>query len=160
MGEHTELMVKEWQVPREEQDEIAYRSHMNAHQATQDGRLTAEIHPLDLDLAPRFVDDPATDDTGYGWGGAPVVDMGAYEYQPDCNDNGVLDADDIATDTWSSSDLSTTSLSASSFHRMQLRSTKGPLALGLTGAPELEITSLPRFPLNVQFVTSTAPSSL
>ena len=47
MGEHTELTVKEWQISREDQDEIAYRSHMNAHQATQDGRLTAEIHPLD-----------------------------------------------------------------------------------------------------------------
>ena len=47
MGEHTELMVKQWEVPRGEQDEIAYRSHMNAHAATEDGRLTAEIHPLD-----------------------------------------------------------------------------------------------------------------
>ena len=47
MGEHTELMVKEWKVPREEQDQIAYRSHMNAHRATEDGRLKAEIHPLD-----------------------------------------------------------------------------------------------------------------
>jgi acetyl-CoA acetyltransferase family protein len=47
MGEHTELTVKEWKISREDQDEIAYRSHMNAHQATQDGRLTAEIHPLD-----------------------------------------------------------------------------------------------------------------
>jgi acetyl-CoA acetyltransferase family protein len=47
MGEHTELMVKEWRVPREEQDEIAYRSHMNAHAATEDGRLRAEIRPLD-----------------------------------------------------------------------------------------------------------------
>jgi acetyl-CoA acetyltransferase family protein len=47
MGEHTELMVKEWKVPREEQDEIAYRSHRNAHAATEDGRLTAEIHPLE-----------------------------------------------------------------------------------------------------------------
>ena len=47
MGEHTELMVKEWKIPREQQDQIAYRSHMNAHQATQDGRLKAEIHPLD-----------------------------------------------------------------------------------------------------------------
>ena len=47
MGEHTELTVKEWEISREDQDEIAYRSHMNAHQATQDGRLTAEIHPLD-----------------------------------------------------------------------------------------------------------------
>ncbi len=47
MGEHTELIVKEWGISREEQDEIAFRSHMNAHQATEDGRLKAEIHPLD-----------------------------------------------------------------------------------------------------------------
>ncbi len=47
MGEHTELMAKEWRISREEQDEIAYRSHKNAHAATEDGRLTAEIHPLD-----------------------------------------------------------------------------------------------------------------
>ncbi len=47
MGEHTELTVKEWRIAREEQDEIAYRSHMNAHQATRDGRLKAEIYPLD-----------------------------------------------------------------------------------------------------------------
>ncbi len=47
MGEHCELMVKEWKISRDEQDEIAYRSHMNAHAATKDGRLKAEIHPLD-----------------------------------------------------------------------------------------------------------------
>lgn len=47
MGEHCELMVKEWKISREEQDEIAYRSHMNAAAATEDGRLTAEIAPLD-----------------------------------------------------------------------------------------------------------------
>ena len=47
MGEHVELMVKEWGVDRVEQDTVAYRSHMNAHAATEDGRLTAEIHPLD-----------------------------------------------------------------------------------------------------------------
>lgn len=47
MGEHTEITVKEWQISREEQDEIAYRSHMNAHAATEDGRLTAEISRLD-----------------------------------------------------------------------------------------------------------------
>lgn len=46
MGEHTELMVKEWKIPQEEQDEIAYQSHMNAHTATEDGRLKAEIHSL------------------------------------------------------------------------------------------------------------------
>ncbi len=47
MGEHTELMVKEWQIPRAAQDEIAYRSHQNAHKATEDGRLASEIFPLD-----------------------------------------------------------------------------------------------------------------
>jgi acetyl-CoA acetyltransferase family protein len=47
MGEHTEITVKEWHISRTEQDEIAYRSHMNAAAATADGRLTAEIHPLD-----------------------------------------------------------------------------------------------------------------
>lgn len=46
MGEHTELTVKEWQIARAEQDGIAYQSHMNAHRAAEDGRLTAEIHPL------------------------------------------------------------------------------------------------------------------
>ena len=47
MGEHTELMAKEWKIPRAQQDEIAYLSHKNAHTATEDGRLQAEIHPLD-----------------------------------------------------------------------------------------------------------------
>ena len=47
MGEHTELTVKEWDISRSEQDEIAYSSHMRAAAATDDGRLPAEIHPLD-----------------------------------------------------------------------------------------------------------------
>ena len=47
MGEHTELMAKEWKIPRAEQDEIAYLSHQHAHAATQDRRLKDEIHPLD-----------------------------------------------------------------------------------------------------------------
>lgn len=47
MGEHTEIMVKDWGISRVEQDEIAYRSHMNAAAATEDGRLQAEIIPLD-----------------------------------------------------------------------------------------------------------------
>ncbi len=46
MGEHTELMVKEWKIPRAEQDEIAYRSHLRAHAATEDGRLCEEICAL------------------------------------------------------------------------------------------------------------------
>ena len=46
MGEHTEIMAKDWKIPREEQDEISYRSHMNAHAVTEDGRLKTEIFPL------------------------------------------------------------------------------------------------------------------
>lgn len=56
MGEHAELMVKEWKIARAEQDEIAYRSHTRAHAATEDGRLKREIHPLagiDRDLLIR-----------------------------------------------------------------------------------------------------------
>ena len=47
MGEHCELMVKQWSVGRSEQDALACRSHHNAHAATQDGRLGAEIAALD-----------------------------------------------------------------------------------------------------------------
>ncbi len=47
MGEHTEITVKEWGISRIEQDEIAFRSHMNAAAATEDGRLRNEIAPLD-----------------------------------------------------------------------------------------------------------------
>jgi acetyl-CoA acetyltransferase family protein len=56
MGEHTEITVKEWQIPQDEQDEIAFRSHVNAHKATEDGRLRSEIHALngiDRDLLIR-----------------------------------------------------------------------------------------------------------
>lgn len=47
MGEHAELMVKEWKIPRQAQDELAYRSQMRAHAATEAGHLPKEIHPLD-----------------------------------------------------------------------------------------------------------------
>ncbi len=47
MGEHTEIMAKEWEIDRSEQDEIALRSHLNASAATKDGRLSDEIFPLD-----------------------------------------------------------------------------------------------------------------
>lgn len=47
MGEHCELMVKEWSIGREAQDTLACRSHHNADAATRDGRLGAEIAPVD-----------------------------------------------------------------------------------------------------------------
>jgi acetyl-CoA acetyltransferase family protein len=46
MGEHCELMVKQWSIGRGDQDRLACRSHHNAWAATRDGRLRAEIAPL------------------------------------------------------------------------------------------------------------------
>jgi acetyl-CoA C-acetyltransferase len=37
MGEHCELMVKEWKISREEQDQLAYQSHQNAAKAFEEG---------------------------------------------------------------------------------------------------------------------------
>ena len=37
MGEHCELMVKEWKISRESQDELAYQSHQNAAKAFEEG---------------------------------------------------------------------------------------------------------------------------
>lgn len=46
MGEHQEITTKKWNIGRKEQDQIAHASQINAHKATVDGRLTAEIVPL------------------------------------------------------------------------------------------------------------------
>ena len=43
---------------------------------------------------PRKVDDPVAEDTGDGTG--DLIDMGAYEYQEDCDSNGNIDSADIA----------------------------------------------------------------
>ncbi len=37
MGEHTELMVKEWKISREDQDQLAYESHQKAAKAFDEG---------------------------------------------------------------------------------------------------------------------------
>ena len=68
-----------------------------------DGCVTEPL-PIDLDGHARYVDDPATPDTGNG--AAPLVDMGAYEYPDsagppagpcagDVNCDGVINFDDI-----------------------------------------------------------------
>ena len=46
MGEHTELMVKEWGITREEQDDYAARTHELAGKAVADGRIPAEVIPV------------------------------------------------------------------------------------------------------------------
>lgn len=46
MGEHCELMVKEWQISRQAQDELALRSHQNAAKAYDEGFYEDLIVPL------------------------------------------------------------------------------------------------------------------
>ena len=46
MGEHCELMVKEWKISREEQDLIAFRSHQNAAKAYEEGFFDDLITPM------------------------------------------------------------------------------------------------------------------
>ncbi len=62
--------------------------------------ITNEPLPVDLTLAPRRSDDPATIDTGSG--AAPVVDIGAFEFRPavpacpaDFDGSGFVDTDDF-----------------------------------------------------------------
>jgi hypothetical protein len=60
-----------------------------------DGNVIEPI-PFDLDGENRFIDDPATPDTGFGT--PPIVDMGAYEFQTcpaDINDDEVVDVLDL-----------------------------------------------------------------
>ena len=54
---------------------------------------TDEATPIDLDGNPRFVDDPATKDTGNGT--PPIVDMGAYEFQVVGSCTWDLNGDDV-----------------------------------------------------------------
>lgn len=46
MGEHCELMVKEWQISREEQDELALASHANGAKAYQAGFYDKLVLPF------------------------------------------------------------------------------------------------------------------
>lgn len=45
MGEHCELMVKEWEIPRQEQDQIAFNSHQNAAKAYEEGFFNDLVMP-------------------------------------------------------------------------------------------------------------------
>lgn len=47
MGDHTEITVKEWQVSREEQDQIAFNSHKNLLAAYDRGFFTELVTPFE-----------------------------------------------------------------------------------------------------------------
>jgi acetyl-CoA C-acetyltransferase len=56
MGEHTELMVQQWGISREEQDELALKSHQTAEKAYQEGfydDLVFSFHGLNKDKTVR-----------------------------------------------------------------------------------------------------------
>ncbi|MFN0060358.1 MAG: nitrous oxide reductase family maturation protein NosD [Planctomycetota bacterium] len=55
---------------------------------------TAEFLPIDLHENARRVDAPEVVDTGAG--DAPLVDMGAFELAPDCDDDTIADARELA----------------------------------------------------------------
>ena len=48
MGEEAESIAEEYKVTREEQDELAYHSHMKAQAATEAGRFRDEIVPVEI----------------------------------------------------------------------------------------------------------------
>ena len=45
MGQHCELMAQRWHIAREDQDELAYKSHMNAAAAYRDGYMDDLLVP-------------------------------------------------------------------------------------------------------------------
>jgi acetyl-CoA acyltransferase len=61
MGQSAEKMAKINHIPREEQDQLALRSHRLASAGTKDGRLTAEIAPV---YVPPTYDTVLTSDNG------------------------------------------------------------------------------------------------
>lgn len=56
MGDHTEMMVKEWKISRQEQDQLAYESHVKASKAYEAGfynSLLTEFNGVKKDLLVR-----------------------------------------------------------------------------------------------------------
>jgi acetyl-CoA acetyltransferase family protein len=48
-GLGAEMIADQWEISRSELDELAVRSHRNAHRATEDGRFEREMIPWELD---------------------------------------------------------------------------------------------------------------
>ncbi len=61
MGQACEKMAKENHISREAQDELSYKSHINAAKATDDGRMAEEMFHV---LAPPRYEEVAVEDNG------------------------------------------------------------------------------------------------
>ncbi len=46
MGDHCQITAHEWQIPREEQDQLAWNSHQNLNKAYEEGFFDDQITPL------------------------------------------------------------------------------------------------------------------
>ncbi len=77
MGQHTELMAQEWQISRQEQDQLAYESHKKAAEAYRSGYMDDLLVPCagvfrdnnlreDINLEKLATLKPAFDRTGKG----------------------------------------------------------------------------------------------
>jgi acetyl-CoA C-acetyltransferase len=55
MGEHCELMVKEWHISRDEQDELALASHINAAKAYEQGFFDDFVYPFNNLIKDAFI---------------------------------------------------------------------------------------------------------
>jgi acetyl-CoA acetyltransferase family protein len=62
-GFSAELIAERWGIPREELDEIGYRSHMNAARATEEGRFEREIVPVPVNGSTYTTDQGIRPDT-------------------------------------------------------------------------------------------------
>ena len=72
------------EIPGTEDDNLRVSARSPCIDAA-DNTAVPEGIVTDLDGLPRFVDDPNTDDTGFG--DPPIVDMGAYEFRDPCADD-------------------------------------------------------------------------
>ncbi len=61
MGQTAEILAKEWNLSRREQDEFALRSHLLAAKATKEGRMKEEIAPF---MLPPDYKETLTEDIG------------------------------------------------------------------------------------------------
>jgi len=83
--------------PGTDDDDLRLRQHSPCIDAGDNQPLPPSVVE-DLDGNPRRVDDPYTDDTGHGV--PPLIDMGAYEFQPtacpaDIDEDGVVGVLDL-----------------------------------------------------------------
>lgn len=88
-------------IPGNEDDDLRLRPGSPCIDAGNNGAPWLNQSPTDLAGVLRFLDDPSTLDSGLGL--APIIDMGAYEFNspplPDADEDGVPDDQDQCTHT-------------------------------------------------------------